>query len=124
MRQLLWFIVIAALATVAAMFLRQDAGYVVVVTPPYRIEISLTLAVAGIVVAFLVVHALLRLVSHTLRMPAQVSLLRKHWRQNRGREALRGAMQMLLEGRYAKSQKLARRAYELEELPGGVLSRG
>ena len=60
MRQLIWFIVIAALATVAAMFLRHDAGYVVVVTPPYRIEISLTLAVAGIVVAFLVVHALLR----------------------------------------------------------------
>ncbi|MCG6874086.1 MAG: heme biosynthesis protein HemY [Betaproteobacteria bacterium] len=117
MRQLIWFIVIAALATVAAMFLRHDAGYVVVVTPPYRIEISLTLAVAGIVVAFLVVHALLRLVSHTLRMPAQVSLLRKHWRQNRGREALRGSMQMLLEGRYAKSQKLARRAYELDEAP-------
>jgi len=117
MRQLLWFIVIAALATVAAMFLRHDAGYVVVVTPPYRIEISLTMAVAGIVVAFLVVHALLRLVSHTLRMPAQVSLLRKHWRQNRGREALRGSMQMLLEGRYGKAQKLARRAYELEEAP-------
>lgn len=117
MRQLLWFIVIAALATVAAMFLRHDAGYVVVVTPPYRIEISLTLAVAGIVVAFLVVHALLRLVSHTLRMPSQVSLLRKHWRQNRGREALRGSMQMLLEGRFGKSQKLARRAYELQEAP-------
>jgi len=50
-------------------------------------------------------------------MPAQVSMLRKHWRQNRGREALRGAMQMLLEGRYAKSQKLARRAYDLDEAP-------
>jgi len=117
MRQLLWFIIIAALAAAAAMFLRHDAGYVVVVTPPYRIEISLTLAVAGIVLAFLVVYALLRLVSHTLRMPAQVSLLRKHWRQNRGREALRGATQMLLEGDYAKSQKLARRAYDLEEAP-------
>lgn len=117
MRQLFWFIIIAALAAAAAMFLRHDAGYVVVVTPPYRIEISLTLAVAGIVIAFLVVHGLLRLVSHTLRMPAQVSLLRRRWRQNRGREALRGATQMLLEGRYAKSQKLARRAYDLEEAP-------
>jgi HemY protein len=117
MRQLFWFIIIAALAVAAAMFLRQDAGYVVVVTPPYRIEVSLTLAVAGIVVAFLVLYGLLRLVSHTLRMPAQVSQLRKRWRQNRGREALRGAMQTLLEGRYAKSQKLARRAYELDEAP-------
>jgi len=117
MRQLFWFIVIAALATVAAMFLRHDAGYVVVVTPPYRIEISLTLAVAGIAVAFLVLYGLFRMVSHLLRMPAQVSTLRKHWRQNRGREALRGAMQMLLEGRYAKSQKLARRAYDLDEAP-------
>ncbi|MGB8436666.1 MAG: heme biosynthesis HemY N-terminal domain-containing protein, partial [Burkholderiales bacterium] len=117
MRQLFWFIIIAALAVAAAMFLRHDAGYVVVVTPPYRIEISLTLAVAGVVVAFLVLYGLLRLVSHTLRMPAQVSQLRKRWRQNRGREALRGAMQTLLEGRYAKSQKLARRAYELDEAP-------
>jgi len=117
MRQLFWFIIIAALATVAAMFLRHEAGYVVVVTPPYRVEISLTLAVAGVVVAFLVLYALFRVVSHLLRMPAQVSMLRKHWRQNRGREALRGAMQMLLEGRYAKSQKLARRAYDLDEAP-------
>jgi HemY protein len=117
MRQLFWFIVIAALATGAAIFLRHDAGYVVVVTPPYRVEISLTLAAGGIVLAFLIVYALLRIVSHTLRMPAQVSIFRKHWRQNRGREALRGAMQMLLEGRYSKSQKLARRAYELDEAP-------
>jgi len=117
MRQLFWFIIIAALATVAAMFLRHEAGYVVVVTPPYRVEISLTLAVAGVMVAFLVLYALFRVVSHLLRMPAQVSMLRKHWRQNRGREALRGAMQMLLEGRYAKSQKLARRAYDLDEAP-------
>ena len=117
MRQLFWFIIIAALATVAAMFLRHEAGYVVVVTPPYRVEISLTLAVAGVVVAFLVLYALFRVVSHLLRMPAQVSMLRKHWRQNRGREALRGAMQMLYEGRYTKSQKLARRAYDLDEAP-------
>lgn len=117
MRQLFWFIIIAALAAAAAMFLRHDAGYVVVVTPPYRIEVSLTLAVAAIVLAFLVVYWLLRLVSQTLRMPAQVSVLRRRWRQNRGREALRGATQMLLEGRYDKSQKLARRAYDLDETP-------
>ncbi len=117
MRQLFWFIIIAALAAAAAMFLRHDAGYVVVVTPPYRIEVSLTLAVAAIVLVFLVVYWLLRLVSHTLRMPAQVSVLRRRWRQNRGREALRGATQMLLEGRYDKSQKLARRAYDLDETP-------
>jgi len=117
MRLLFWFIVIAAAATGAAMFLRHDAGYVVMVTPPYRVEISLTLAAAGVVVAFLVLYALLRLVSHTLRMPAQVSIFRRHWRQNRGREALRGAVQMLFEGRYGKAQKLARRAYELDEAP-------
>ncbi len=117
MRLLLWFIIIAALAVAAAMFLRHDAGYVVVVTPPYRVEISFTLAIAGVILAFLVLHGLLRVVSHTLRMPAQVSQLRKRWRQKRGREALRGAMQTLLEGRYAKSKKLARRAYDLDEAP-------
>ncbi|MCL4800222.1 MAG: heme biosynthesis protein HemY [Burkholderiales bacterium] len=118
MRQLFWFIAVAVVAVAAALFLRQNAGYVVVVWPPYRVEISLALALVGAIVGFFALYWLLRLVSHALHAPAAVAAFRKRFRERRGREALRGAMQALAEGRYSKARKLGRRAYELEEAPG------
>jgi len=118
MRQLFWFVAVAVVAVAAALFLRQYAGYVIVVAPPYRIEISLALAIVGGIAGFFALYALLRLVSQVLRMPAAVAAVRKRFRERRGREALRGAMQSLAEGRYSKARKLARRAYDLDESPG------
>lgn len=117
MRQLLWLIAVAVVAVAAALFLRQNSGYVVVVWPPYRIEISLALAIVGGIAGFFALYWLLRLVSQALRMPDAIAEFRRRFRERRGREALRGALQSLAEGRFSRSRKLARRAYELDEMP-------
>jgi HemY protein len=118
MRQLFWFLAVAVVAIAAALFLRQNAGYVVVVAPPYRIELSLAFAIIGGIAGFIVLYWLLRLASQALHLPTAVAAFRKRFRERRGREALRGAMQSLAEGRYSKARKLARRAYDLDEVPG------
>ena len=60
-RGLLWlaflFVIAVALATVG----RFDTGQVLLVYPPYRIDVSLNLFVVGLVVLFIVVYALLRI---------------------------------------------------------------
>ncbi|MCC6611430.1 MAG: heme biosynthesis protein HemY [Burkholderiales bacterium] len=117
MRQLFWFLAVAVVAVAAGLFLRQNAGYVVIVAPPYRVEISLALAIIGAVAGFVALYVLLRLAVRTLRMPAAVAEFRRRYRERRGRESLRGAMQSLAEGRYSKARRLARRAYDLNEAP-------
>jgi HemY protein len=69
-------------------------------------------------VLFVALHGLLRLAAHTVRLPAEVAAYRRRRRASRAQEALRGAWQAFLEGRFGRSEKFAAQAYELEESPG------
>jgi HemY protein len=117
MRGLVWFLVVAALAVGLALLARMNEGYVLIVAPPYRVEISLTLFVILFASTFAFVYWLLRLVIHTLRMPAYVASFRRRQRVGRATEALRGSLLAYFEGRFGKSEKLAARAFELGESP-------
>lgn len=117
MRGLVWFLVVAALAVGLALLARMNEGYVLLVAPPYRIEISLALTVILTAAAFALGYWLLRLVIHTLRLPAYVADFRSRQRHLRSEEAMRGAWLAYLEGRYARAEKFATRAYELGETP-------
>jgi len=118
MRWLITFIVVFGTAVALSLAARYGEGYAMFVYPPYRVEISLTLLVLGLLVLFALVHGLLRLASHTVRLPAHVAAFRRRARASRANEALRQAWQAFLEGRYGRSEKLAARAYALDESPG------
>lgn len=117
MRGLVWFLVVAALAIGLALLARMNEGYVLIVAPPWRVEISLALFVILFAGSFALVYWLLRLVIHTLRMPAYVATFRQRQRMQKSMEALRGALLAYFEGRFGKSEKLASRAFELGESP-------
>jgi HemY protein len=117
MRGLVWFLVVAALAVGLALLARLSDGYVLVVAPPWRVEVSLALALILLVSVFALVYSVLRLVVHTLRLPSYVATFRHRQRVSRGHDALRGAWQAYLEGRYSRAHKLAARAFELDEAP-------
>ncbi len=118
MRALFWLVAVFAAAAALAIFGRAQDSYALFVYPPWRVEVSLLLFVVGACAAFALGYVLVRLVHHTLSMPAQV----RAFRERRGREqalaALSQALQAQYEGRYAKAEKQARVAWQ-----GGV-SRG
>lgn len=117
MKWLASLIVVFALAVAVSLAARYGEGYALIVYPPYRIEISLALAVLLLLALLAVVHLGLNLLKHTVRLPEAVAAYRRRRRHARGQEALRGAWQALLEGRYSKSEQLAGRAYALDEAP-------
>jgi HemY protein len=118
LRWLITFLFVFATAVALSLAARYGEGYALFVYPPYRVEISLTLLVLAAVALFALVYGLLRFASHTVRLPAHVAAYRRRVRAARASEAMRQAWQAFLEGRYARSEKLAARAYSLDEAPG------
>ena len=69
MRVLFWFLVLAAAAVGVALAVRLTSGYVLVVAPPYRVELSLNLFIVLVVGTVLVAYAGLRLLQRALSLP-------------------------------------------------------
>lgn len=113
MRGLIWLLSAAALAVALALTLEGGSGYVQIVLPPWRVELSLVFAGLLLALAFLVLYALLRLVRHTLGLPAKVRVFRAQQRADRERRLLLSAVQALFEGRWSRAERFARDAHEL-----------
>lgn len=118
MRWLITLLVVFAAAVAVSLAMRYGEGYALIVSPPYRIEISLTLLVLALVLLFAVLHGLLRFATHTVRLPSYVAAYRRRTRAIRAHTAMRDAWQAFFEGRYGRSEKFAAKAYQLHETPG------
>ncbi|AUT69002.1 heme biosynthesis protein HemY [Paraburkholderia hospita] len=108
LRGLLWLAFLFAIAVVLAIVGRFDTGQVLLVYPPYRIDISLNLFIVGIIVAFIVIYALLRIVRNIWRMPQRVAAYRSRQRVAKAHAALRDAIGNLYAGRFSRAEKAAR----------------
>jgi HemY protein len=107
-RGLLWLASLFAIAVVLATAGRFDAGQVLLVYPPYRVDISLNLFVVGIIVLFIVLYALMRIVRNIWRMPQRVAAYRERSRAAKAQAALRDAIGNLYAGRFSRAEKGAR----------------
>jgi HemY protein len=110
MRFLFWFLLLAIAAVVAALAVRLNNGYALLVAAPYRIELSLNLFLFLIVAGFASLYFALRMIVHTMRLPAQVRQWRRRQREARSRARQDAATVALLEGRYVKAQQQANEA--------------
>lgn len=118
MKALFWIIALFALAVGLTLLARYNSGHLLIVFPPYRIELSLNLAVVLAIVGFFVLYSVLRLVSGTVRLPARVRQFRLQRRRDKARGATLAGMRAFFEGRYAKAEKSAASAMKLGEAPG------
>ncbi len=109
-RGLLWLAFLFVIAVVLATAGRFDAGQVLLVYPPYRIDISLNLFVVGLVVTFIVLYAILRAVRNIWRMRQRVAAYRARSRVAKAQAALRDAIGNLYAGRFSRAEKAARDA--------------
>jgi len=116
MRSLFWLLGLFAAAAAIAV-LARNPGYVLLVYPPWRVELSLTLFVLLFLLALLAGYLLLRLFSSVLSLPGQVRRFRAERAQRKGRAAMLAALTAYFEGRFAVAEKAAGRAIALGESP-------
>src|SRR5256885_10653843 len=118
MKSLLWLIAVCAAAVAFVILGRVDAGYVLFVYPPYRVELTMLFFAVVATAAFFILYALLRLLGQILALPATVRAYRARRRRERAHGALAAALQAYYEGRYRRSEKEAALAFEIGPAPG------
>ncbi len=118
MRVLFAFLLLAALAMLAALLFKLNSGYALFVAPPYRVEISLNAFIVVVVVAFVAVHLLLRVAARIARLPAEVRESRRRSNVERARTKQDAAVVALLEGRYGKARQFAEEALAIPHSSG------
>ncbi len=105
MRTWFWTLLLAVIAVALAVVLRSHSGNVLLLVWPWRISMSLTLAVLLIVAAFVVLYVGLRVLAWLLAIPDRVRAWRGKRAQARDHELLERGWIGLLEGRYSHAEK-------------------
>jgi HemY protein len=118
MRFAIWAVVLAVVAVGIALVFRQSDGYVVIVSSPYRVELSLNLLVVLVFAGYFAFHLLARLVETLVAIPARVRAYRAERARTRSRQALNDALLAFFQGRFASAEKSASVALEGEESRG------
>jgi HemY protein len=117
MKFLFWLLALFT-AAVALVLSAKNPGYVLVVYPPYRIELSLTLFITGLLILLIVTYFSLRIFTALLRLPNYVRNFRENRALGIGRLAMMEALTAFFEGRYAAAERAAVRAMESGEKSG------
>ena len=117
MKFLVWLLVLFA-AAVALTMAAHNPGYVLLVYPPYRVELSLALFGLVLFALFVAGYFAVWLYFAASRLPAQVRAFREERAQSKGRAAMMEALTAFFEGRYAIAEKAAVRAMDLGEKSG------
>jgi HemY protein len=120
LRGLLWLALLFALAVVLATVGHFDAGQVLIVYPPYRVDVSLNLVVVGVIALFIVLYALIRIGRNVWTMPQRVAAYRVRAKQAKAHAALREAIGNLYAGRFSRAEKAAREALSLDANKGAA----
>ncbi len=118
MRWLLWMIALAAVAVGLILAARVNEGYVLLVSPQYRIELSLNLAAVIAVAVIIAGYLTVRTVALTMGMPSRVRDFQKRRVEKKAKTAFTDALRNYLEGRFGKAERAAASALAQTESPG------
>ncbi|MDR3395123.1 MAG: heme biosynthesis HemY N-terminal domain-containing protein [Parasulfuritortus sp.] len=121
MRPVIWFLLLFVLAVAITLLARFDAGYVVVVLPPWRLEMSFMLAAVAMLMVFGIGYFGVRMVRLALRLPADVRAWHHRRRSDKAEDELSRAMAAYLAGQMAEARTLADSALQHEHVPLSAL---
>lgn len=107
MRTLFWLLLLGALAIGISLVGQLSDGYVLMVVPPWRVEVSLNLFVIALLVLLAALYLLLRAIAVTLSMPRVVGEFRARRARQRDERTAVEALRLFWEGRYSQSLKSA-----------------
>ncbi|NYT61233.1 heme biosynthesis protein HemY [Alcaligenaceae bacterium] len=105
MRTWFWTLLVFVAAVGLALVLRDHSGNVLIVAQPWRIELSLTLAVLLALAIFVILYVLLRVLAWISGGPERFRSWRKLRAENRDYQLLENGWINVLEGRYTEAEK-------------------
>lgn len=114
MRYLVWILACFAVA-VAISTAAHNPAYVLLVYPPYRIDMSLSLFVILCALVMLAVYSLVQVVMAAATLPAKARRYRAQREQAKSKALLDTALNAYFEGRYAAAEQAAVHAMERGE---------
>ena len=117
MRILLWLLTLSALAAGLSLAAIYNDGYVLLVLPPWRVELSLNLLLILAMVGFVALYFLVRSISALLALPISVREFRARRAHEKADEALRDAVALSMEGRFGRALRRAEEAYTADHAP-------
>ena len=117
MRVVFWLMALFGVAAASALFAAGNPGTVTLFWPPYRIDLSLNLALLALVGAFVLLHVALRGFAAFASIPAQARRWRTQHRERLVHASLVDALVHLVAGRFVRSRKAAEHALALQVGP-------
>lgn len=118
MKSLFWILGLFALAVAVALGARLNDGYLLLVFPPYRAEISLNLFLLALLAAFAVCYAAVRGLALTFGLPRRVRDYHRQRRRDMAGQVFQDAVRLLFEGRFGQALKKAAEAHAAGTAPG------
>jgi HemY protein len=115
---LFWVLALFGLAVAAALGARLNDGYVLLVFPPYRAEVSLNLFALALVAVVLALYMVMRALAVTVGLPKRVREYRERRQRERAGVVFQDAVRLLFEGRFGQAMKKAGEAYAAGTAPG------
>ena len=118
MKGLFWILALFALAVAVALGAHVNDGYLLLVLPPYRAEVSLNLFVLALLVLFLTLYGVLRALSVTFGLPQRAREYRERRQHDLAAGVFQDAVRLLFEGRFGQALKKATEAHKAGTAPG------
>lgn len=110
MRWMVWLVVAFAVAVGAALLMHFNHGNVAVLWPPYRIELSVNLALVLLALAFGLLHLTLVAMARAKALPQRVRDYRSRRAQEQAVASLRDGVLAFFEGRLGRAERFAQAA--------------
>jgi len=107
-RWVLWLLGLAVVAVAIALAGRHGTGYVVMVIPPWRIELSVMMFVILAIAGFALAYWLIRLAVATAGLPRHMKKVRAEHERTNSRDAVFASLELLFSGRFRDAEEKAR----------------
>lgn len=118
MRGVFWFLGLFFLAVAVALLARYNDGFVLLVLPPWRVEMSLNLFILLLLGGFVLAYLLLRGLLLTLGLPERARAYRAQRQREQAARGLEEAVRLLFEGRYGHALRRAEAVWQAGHAPG------
>jgi HemY protein len=118
MNTVIWILLLAGLAVTTAILTANGGAFVLIVLPPWRIELSVAAFVIAVLLMMVLGFFVTRVTAGTLSLPFSIRALRLGRRQAKAKEAVLFAVEAFFEGNYARAEQAAQRALTQGESVG------
>jgi HemY protein len=117
-RGLFWILALFALAVAVALGARLNDGYVLLVFPPWRMEVTLNLFILALLALFIVLYLGMRGMVISFGLPKRARQYRENRQRERSGLVFQEAVRLLFEGRFGQALKKAGEAHAAGTAPG------